>query len=175
MRFSSSVVVTSCVAFATANPIIAILPIIPTGLVSIYTSVIPVLSITPTALIPTSTPVIPSYTTLNNYCQNAGPNAYVGVQYADGVITSYNYGDCYPYTLNGSPALAAVFCKSVICSNCAGENCTNANLELLVPRSVALVNPWGVVTTILGKGAICEKSLLSLPVFQISPSSTTKL
>ncbi|KAF7861793.1 hypothetical protein EAF04_007676 [Stromatinia cepivora] len=145
MMFISSTVVASCIASAAANPLGLIFP----------TTAIP---------ITLSSSVTPSYAVLNSYCENAGPNAYVGVEYANGVITSYNYGQCYPYTVNGSAALAAVFCESVICSNCAGDNCTDPNLTLTVPRSVALVNPWGLLTTILGKGAICKEPPLSLPV-----------
>ncbi|KAJ8062936.1 hypothetical protein OCU04_008183 [Sclerotinia nivalis] len=145
MRFSPSAVIAPCIVSAAANPLGLILPTADTS-------------------IPLSSLVIPSYAVLNSYCENAGSDAYVGVQYANGVITSYNYGECYPYTVNGSAALAAVFCKSVTCSNCAGDNCTDPNLTLTVPRSLVLVNPWGLLTTILGKGAICQKLSLSLPV-----------
>ncbi|CAD6449407.1 f9a1f612-6c8d-460e-b26b-dd704c827574 [Sclerotinia trifoliorum] len=140
-----STVIALCFASAAANPL---------GLIS------------PTAdtLVPLPSPVIPSYAVLNRYCEDAGSDAYVGVQYANGVITSYNFGECYPYTVNGSAALAAVFCKSVTCKNCAGDNCTDPNLTLTVPRSSVLVNPWGLLTTVLGKGAICQKPSLSLPV-----------
>ncbi|KAM3150688.1 hypothetical protein ABEW05_008989 [Botrytis cinerea] len=138
MRFFSIYDIALFGALATANPLIQILS-------SRDTSA------------PESSSVVPSYTVLNNYCEHAGPKAYVGVQYDNGVITSYDYNQCYPYTVNGSTALQAVFCKSVICENCAGDDCTDPNLTLTVPRSLTLVNPWGLVTTILGKGAICQE------------------
>ncbi|KAF7891322.1 uncharacterized protein EAF02_001647 [Botrytis sinoallii] len=145
MRFFPKVIVASFGALATGNPLIPVLPSRDTSVTQ-------------------SSSVIPSYTVLNNYCEAAGPNAYVGVQYDNGVITSYNYGDCYSYVVNGSTALAAVFCKSVICTNCSGDDCTDPNIVLTVPRSLVLVNPAGVVTTVLGKGAICQKLPLDLPV-----------
>ncbi|KAF7924016.1 hypothetical protein BELL_0244g00180 [Botrytis elliptica] len=145
MRFFPKVIVAFFGALATANPLIPVLPSRDTSVTH-------------------SSSVIPSYTVLNNYCEAAGPNAYVGVQYDNGVITSYNYGDCYSYVVNGSTALAAVFCKSVICTNCSGDDCTDPNIVLTVPRSLVLVNPAGVVTTVLGKGAICQKLPLDLPV-----------
>ncbi|APA08620.1 hypothetical protein SS1G_02345 [Sclerotinia sclerotiorum 1980 UF-70] len=142
MRFFPSTFIVSCIASAAANPLVSISPM--------ADSPIPLPSL-----------VIPSYAVLNSYCEDAGSNAYVGVQYDNGVITSYNYGECYPYTVNGSAALAAVFCKSVTCNNCLGDNCTDPNLTLTVPRSLVLVNPWGLLTTVLGKGAICQKPSLS--------------
>ncbi|KAF5870617.1 uncharacterized protein Bfra_010006 [Botrytis fragariae] len=145
MKFFSTIVIASFGALVTSNPLL------------------PVLSLRDNSVTQSSS-VIPSYTVLNDYCQNAGPDAYVGVQYDNGVITSYKYGQCYPYVVNGSTALAAVFCKSVICTNCSGDNCTDPNIVLTVPRSLVLVNPAGVVTTVLGKGAICQKLSLDLPV-----------
>ncbi|KAF7889313.1 uncharacterized protein EAF01_010806 [Botrytis porri] len=145
MRIFSSIGTASFGALAIANPLI------------------PVVSSRDTS-IPQSSSVVPSYTVLNSYCLSAGPNAYVGVQYDNDVITSYNFGECYPYVVNGSTALAAVFCKSVICTNCSGDDCTDPNIVLTVPRSLILVNPAGVVTTVLGKGAICQELPLDLPV-----------
>lgn len=42
---------------------------------------------------------------------------YVGVLYENGMTTTFNYGECYPYSLDGVLAEMAVFCKSVTCEN----------------------------------------------------------
>jgi len=137
MRFFSSVLLASCVALSTATPIH-----------------------------PNRALVIPNYNTLDTYCTKAGPLAYVGVQYANGVITSYNYGQCYPYTVNGSSALAAVYCESVLCKNCADDRCLDPNFEYVVLRSSVLVNPGGILTAVLGNGTICNPlPQITLPSF----------
>ncbi|KAB8293901.1 hypothetical protein EYC80_009377 [Monilinia laxa] len=166
MRFYP-VTITSCVALVAAIP--AIPPISTTSLsveLSLATTP-PVglpLSTTLPIPIPLPTPAISSYSQLNNFCLNVGPDTYVAVQYANGVITSYNYGDCYPYNLNGSAVAYGVFYKSVLCRNCLGENCANPiPLDVLVPKSVAVINPIPFVTNLLGKGAICRRPKIGLP------------
>lgn len=42
---------------------------------------------------------------------------YVGVKYKDGYTTTFEFGQCYPYSIGGSVAQMAVFCKSVTCYN----------------------------------------------------------
>ena len=42
---------------------------------------------------------------------------YVGVLYDGGLTTSFDYGECYPYEIDGNLAQMAVFCKSVTCES----------------------------------------------------------
>ena len=83
----------------------------------------------------TGIPVISEYKTLDDLCKKGGSNVvstlfsasrgilifiycsskYVGVVYKGGQTTTYSFGQCYPYTLNGNIAKMAVFCKSVTC------------------------------------------------------------
>jgi hypothetical protein len=79
---------------------------------------------------------IPTYNELNDICEAAGPNAvriklflsnanilltwiqYVAVKHANDVIKTYNYDECYPYSVDNSPAYLAVYCKDAYCTNC---------------------------------------------------------
>ncbi|KAM3079657.1 hypothetical protein ACMFMG_006070 [Clarireedia jacksonii] len=99
---------------------------------------------------------IPTYSELNDFCEAAGPNAYVAVKYANDVIKAYNYDECYSYSADGSPAYLAVYCKNAYCTNCEGDNCTERGKVTTIYRTLMMVDPWGFHGKAIGKGAICE-------------------
>ncbi|MCJ1249530.1 hypothetical protein MMC30_006756 [Trapelia coarctata] len=104
--------------------------------------------------------VITRYETLSAYCKAAGPDAYVGVLYEGGLITSYNYNECYPYSIEDKVAVQAVFCKSVKCFSNPNTNCTGGSVPrigVVIPAGTTLVNVANFVK-LTGEGATCEKN-----------------
>lgn len=103
--------------------------------------------------------IVAEYPKLLALCKGAGDYAYVGVLYGDGSTTTFSYGQCYPYQLNaptGPLAEMAVFCKTVICYNDLGSDCSaELPAPVLVPALTTLVNADDFVQ-IIGQGAICH-------------------
>ncbi|PPQ71632.1 hypothetical protein CVT26_010593 [Gymnopilus dilepis] len=114
---------------------------------------------------PQGVPVLSEYTRLWNVCEAGEPNSYVGVQYADGFVTTFNYGECYPYELpvHGVAAMA-VFCKSVTCESNPNPDCTGGAVPPVpvpVPAALTLINVADFVQ-LLGQGATCQPNGLPL-------------
>jgi hypothetical protein len=57
-------------------------------------------------------PVRPSELIINAYFSDS---QYVRVLYADGVTRYFDYGECYPFRINGALAVWAVWLKSTTC------------------------------------------------------------
>ncbi|KAF8878898.1 hypothetical protein CPB84DRAFT_1828519 [Gymnopilus junonius] len=110
-------------------------------------------------------PVLSEYAELFSFCEAGGPDAYVGVQYADGFLTTFAYGQCYPYSVpDHGLAAMAVFCKSVTCENNPNPDCTGGAVPPVpvpIVAGLTLINAADFVQ-ILGQGATCQPNDLPL-------------
>lgn len=98
-----------------------------------FSTILPILITA--GLISAQVPVLSEYDKLFKLCEDGGANSvsdiafnkliildslpqkYVGVQYANGYTTTFQFGKCYPYSINGVLAQMAVFCKAATCYN----------------------------------------------------------
>jgi len=107
--------------------------------------------------------VLTEYVKLLNLCKNGGSNSYVGVEYESGFTTTYDYNQCYPYSINnGDLAQMAVFCKSVTCYSNPNPNCTGGAVPPVpvpIAAGLTLVNAADWVQ-LLGQGATCQPNKL---------------
>ncbi|KIJ40232.1 hypothetical protein M422DRAFT_49189 [Sphaerobolus stellatus SS14] len=100
------------------------------------------------------------------------PDTYVWVQYAandtqPGFQTFFEYKECYPYTVDGHKAAAAVFLQGSTCYQYSNAECTGSitpPVGVPVTGGVTLINLFDFVH-LVGGGAICYKnSLPNLPL-----------
>jgi hypothetical protein len=109
-----------------------------------------------------SIPVLGLYDELLNRCNTGDPDVYVGVLYGDDTFTTFSYGKCYPYILNGENAVMAVFCRSVTCFNNPNPDCTGGAVPpvpvpILAGLTLVDVDDW---VLLLGQGATCQMNNL---------------
>ncbi|KAH9480032.1 hypothetical protein JR316_0006629 [Psilocybe cubensis] len=100
---------------------------------------------------------------LQSMCDAAGENTYVAAQFGDDYYTTFDYNECYPYTIGGKVVQQALICKTVTCYNDANDDCTGGAippLPITVPAGLRLVN-LADVAHLFGQSGICHAKILS--------------
>ncbi|KAF9476402.1 hypothetical protein BDN70DRAFT_951505 [Pholiota conissans] len=114
--------------------------------------------------LPGSIPIVGIYKQLYDLCENAGPQAYVGVLYGnDSYYMTFNYTDCYPYRIDNEQAKEAVFCRAATCFSHPTLDCEGGAVPPVgvpVPPGTVLPNVADFVE-FLGDSASCITDELS--------------